>query len=363
MENVSGFHNKYRPQSLDQVVGNVDVVQKLKGYVDTGKFPSAIGFFGPPSAGKTTLAMALAHDTLGGKLSQDYLYMNMSDNRTIDDVRGLIQHSKLNPVGGVRRFILLDEAQGVLSNSAAAAALLAPLEMPHKKMTWLISSMSPEKFSQTQNGKAMLTRCVQFHLKGYSNLELTKQAKRIIKGEGMDFFGKEAIAEVVKNCNGEMRTLANLLEQFSSRTGGKLTIEEVSTVLNSAIESDDVTVVRFLTAVYAGKFVAAQKEILNAVDYFGLIQKMIYLNYSVLNSTVLNGERHSKVWMTAGAKSLIENLNEALGLDRAAKLRKLSLVQSRLVILKGQAQAFAVPEDMALSAFAYETIKLLAADK
>ena len=364
MSEQSGqLHNKYRPRSLSGVIGNEKVVTSLQGILKSNKWPSAIAFFGQPSAGKTTLSQCLAADALGvpNLKTSDYTYVNMSDNRSIDDVRQLIQNARLSPSGGKRRFIHIDECQGILGNAPAAAALLMPLEAPHPRMTWILSSMSPEKFNSTQNGKAILSRCAQFHLQGYSTEELAKQATRIIKGEGMSFMTRELRDLVVAECNGEMRTLANLLEGLSSYYAGmkeppdKLPLESVQEVLSVSVGDDDKTAVRLLTSIYAGRMKNVLLELLNITDAFSVISKMIYTNSAVLNDLALGGVRHQKVWMTVAAKGLKDNLQNAK--LKRYDLHSLTDMQVALIDLKAGVQTFAVPEDQAILRFAARYIQ------
>lgn len=125
MTGKTALHLKYRPETLDDIIGHEAAVAKLKGMIASKKFPSALAFFGPTSAGKTTLARAFATTTLGKQAegSQDFMELNATDNKTIDDIRQLIGISRLRPVSGIRRFLLVDEAQGILSNAQAAACI------------------------------------------------------------------------------------------------------------------------------------------------------------------------------------------------------------------------------------------------
>ena len=359
---ATAFHLKYRPKSLSEIIGHTTVVTALQGIIKSKKFPSALAFFGPPSAGKTTLSMCFAADTIGADRinGSDYTYVNVGDKRTIEDVREFLATARLSPMGGIRRFVHLDEVQNILSNAPAATSLLAPLEQPHPRMTWLLSSMSPEKFQGNKNGQAILSRCTQYHLKPYTSEDLTKQANRIIRGEEMTYMSKEIRDHVVRECQGEMRTLANLLEGLSNYWGGlpdkgkpdKLSAEDVQHVMQAIVADDEKTAVRLLTALYAKKIGVAQREILSILDGFAVINKMMYINYSVMNDAILKGARHPKVWMTVAAKALKSNLNE-LGVYNVGSL---SRMQTALIDLRGTAQTFAVPEDMALFRFAASVI-------
>ncbi|KAJ2341707.1 Subunit of heteropentameric Replication factor C (RF-C), partial [Coemansia sp. RSA 2618] len=50
---------KYRPQSLDELVSQADIVDTLQRFVDDGKLPHLL-FYGPPGTGKTTTILAIA---------------------------------------------------------------------------------------------------------------------------------------------------------------------------------------------------------------------------------------------------------------------------------------------------------------
>src|SRR5947208_2593066 len=77
---------KYRPKSLDEVVGQEEIVERLQAYAKTGNLPHLL-FAGPAGTGKTTCAIALARDMFGENWRQNYFELNSSDERGIDTVR------------------------------------------------------------------------------------------------------------------------------------------------------------------------------------------------------------------------------------------------------------------------------------
>ena len=65
------FHQKYRPATLDKIIGHSKAVDAMKGWIASGEYPSAILFVGPTSVGKTTLARLLCADPAVRQASSD----------------------------------------------------------------------------------------------------------------------------------------------------------------------------------------------------------------------------------------------------------------------------------------------------
>ena len=74
---------KYRPKTLDDLVGNEDAVARMRAMVSSGFIPNLI-FSGPPGCGKTSAVSVLARELLGDKRKEAVLEMNASDERGID---------------------------------------------------------------------------------------------------------------------------------------------------------------------------------------------------------------------------------------------------------------------------------------
>ena len=104
---------KYRPQSLDEVVGQDAIVERLQSYVSSNDLSHML-FAGPAGVGKTTSAVAIARELYGEDWREHFLELNASDERGIDVVRDRIKSFARTSFGGVNyRIIFLDEADAL----------------------------------------------------------------------------------------------------------------------------------------------------------------------------------------------------------------------------------------------------------
>jgi len=118
---------KYRPRTLDNLVGQDSVVTQMQGMLKSKKIHSTMLFAGSHGAGKTTSARMLARYINCAKLNSDgnpcgkcdscsykenhpdIHELNMADTRGIEDVRNLINASRNLPSVGKKRIFIIDE--------------------------------------------------------------------------------------------------------------------------------------------------------------------------------------------------------------------------------------------------------------
>lgn len=113
---------KYRPQTLSDVVGNEETVERLQAISEDGNLPNLI-LSGPPGCGKTTSVHALARQLLGDAYSSAVLELNASDARGIDVVRNNIKNFAMTQVKlpvGRHKIVILDEADSMTTSAQQA---------------------------------------------------------------------------------------------------------------------------------------------------------------------------------------------------------------------------------------------------
>ena len=134
---------KYRPRSLKDVVGQKDIVDRLRSYVEVRNLPHLM-FAGPAGTGKTTCAVALARELYGDMWKGNFNELNASDERGIDVVRGKIKEfARTAPLGGAEfKIIFLDEADALTGD--AQAALRRTMERYSRTCRFVLSCVTPD---------------------------------------------------------------------------------------------------------------------------------------------------------------------------------------------------------------------------
>lgn len=217
------LYKKYRPQKLEDVIGQNKVVAVLQGFIKKHSVPHSLLFTGPSGCGKTTLARIIAN--VMGCHSADLKEVNASEKRGIDYIRELEKESRMAPALGKCRVWIVDEAHGLTNE--AQNSFLKLLEDTPKRAFFFLASTHPEKLLPT-----VKTRCSELKVSGLSEKDVTLLLNNVATAEGFDL-DKEVAAKIVELSAGSARKALVLLESI-------LEITETEDQLQTLVKSESV---------------------------------------------------------------------------------------------------------------------------
>jgi len=222
-----------RPQNLDEIIFQEEIVQSFKGIKNTGKLPHLL-LYGPPGTGKTSIIHALAKEIFG---PQDYkeriLELNASDDRGIQKVREKIKKYaetkliKLSKSVPNFKIIILDEADQMTAD--AQNALRRVMEDYSNITRFCLICNYVTKIIEPLN-----SRCVKFRFKQIPLDHQISQLKRICAQENLEI-EVPAIEKLIEISEGDLRKSVNLLQlakfSFASKQLSYNDIMKISDVL------------------------------------------------------------------------------------------------------------------------------------
>lgn len=250
---------KYRPKSLDQMVNQKNIVERLESFVRSRNVPHCI-FAGPPGTGKTTAALCLAHDLYGEVYRANLMELNASDERGINVVRQTVKtFARVRTLGEIPfKILILDEADNMTSD--AQQALRRTMERYTETCRFvLIANYSGKIIEPIQS------RCAPFRFTYLPRAEQDTYLRHVADNESVDLAadGLDAIYDV---CGGDLRRAINSLQAAASL--GKIVSSE--TVYSVAGKANPADVHAMIKVAMEGNFVEARKRLREMITKYGV---------------------------------------------------------------------------------------------
>jgi DNA polymerase-3 subunit gamma/tau len=184
----------YRPQELDQVVGNKAVVEGLRSLLSRETdLPYAYLFTGPAGCGKTTMAHVIKGELEIDDL--DFYEIDASSDRGINQIREVKENLYHAPLKSKYKLILFDEVHGVTPQ--AQEAMLKMLEQPPEQAIIVLCTTEPEKLKPTTK-----RRLHSFTLKKLTDQEMDMLIKDILEEEKIEDFWDDVVAKIISISDG-----------------------------------------------------------------------------------------------------------------------------------------------------------------
>ena len=298
------LYRKYRPNTLDELVGQPDAVALITEQIKKKNLGHAYLFSGPRGVGKTSLARIIA-TTIGCDPVFDITEIDAASHNKVDDIREL--NDSVNFIAsspGKKRVFILDEVH-MLSN-AASNAFLKTLEEPPEHVIFILATTEPERVIET-----IRSRTTHLAFKRIGNEEIITSLEKISNQEKIKL-SKELLEYISNQSEGSLRDAINLFEQTYSTFGNKATIEELYSILGKVTTSDlfqivqamgtqdTSTVLKILRNNYRSGLQAI--DILNSVT--DLFRNLFYFKYLP--------EDENFTSLSNSEKELVENCNEII---------------------------------------------------
>ena len=339
MERIIPLIEKYRIKRFEDIVGQDIAVQEVKNFFKTFPRQKALIFNGPVGTGKTSMAIALAHE-----YNYELFELNASDliNRaSLDEVlKPSLEQSSLFKKGKV---ILMDEADGITTTDRGGLpeliALLSKTHYPiiitandiwHKKFSLLRQKCKIVNFKELSESdiKFILIKVLHAENKRISLETLTliaKQSRGDVRAALNDLqsvldIGEELFAQEISERE-KQESIFNILKKLFQRPFDSNTIKLFD---STGMELDEVLlwVEENIPEAYQGEFIARAYDALSKADIFrGRIYRQQYWRFLV----------YENFFLSAGisASSKFKNITKFIQYKRPSRILKIFLANQK----------------------------------
>ena len=233
------LYRKYRPQKLEEVVGQEHIKKALKNAIELNKISHAYLFTGPRGTGKTSTARIFAKSLnckegptinpcgvcencvdITNSTPMDVIEIDAASNRKVEDAQNILEKVMYAPVNSRYKIYIIDEVH--MLSTTAFNALLKTLEEPPKNVIFILATTEVHKVLDT-----IKSRCQRFDFKRITTDDIVKHLRYIADNEKINITD-DALFTIAKNSAGGMRDSIALLDQLSVLDG------------DEAISTDDI---------------------------------------------------------------------------------------------------------------------------
>jgi len=393
-ENYIPLYRKYRPQKLEEIVGQEHIKRALANAITLGRISHAYLFTGPRGTGKTSTARILAKslnctngptvdpcgectscNDITNTVPIDVIEIDAASNRKVEDAQNILEKIQYVPVNGKYKIYIIDEVH-MLSNTAFNA-LLKTLEEPPKNVVFILATTESHKVLDT-----IKSRCQRFDFRRITSEDITRHLRYISNKEGIKI-SDSALYNIAKNSAGGMRDSIALLDQVSilgdskeiteqdiDNMLGRLSFDTLTQMAENIINSNSIEAIKLLESTYSAGNEPVQ-ILTNLMYYFknlliakncedSITVELTGVNSSqnkILNKQKQNIETHQIVFLIEKIAYYIKEIKtttnqqmwaEVAFIDLANLTNNTKLVelQSRLQALEGGSVGITKPREI-----------------
>lgn len=245
MSSYTVLARKYRPQTFAELVGQQHVATTLRNAIRQDRVAHAFLFTGSRGVGKTSSARIFAKAlnceqapcdepcnqckscveiTEGHSL--DVIEMDAASNRSINDIRDVLDSVRYAPARDRYKIYIIDEVH--MLTTEAFNALLKTLEEPPSHVIFILATTDPNKIPAT-----IISRCQRYDFKRISDEDLYHHLKSIAQTESIEF-EDSALRLIARSARGGLRDALSAMDQTIAFAEQPITGERAAEILGVA---------------------------------------------------------------------------------------------------------------------------------
>ena len=334
------LYRKYRPQTFDDVVGQMAVTQTLKTQLMKDQLSHAYLFTGSRGTGKTSCAKILAkavnclHPVDGNPCNvceacrsidsgscMDVLEIDAASNNGVDNVRDLRDDAVYLPSQVKKRVYIIDEVH--MLSISAFNALLKIIEEPPEHLLFILATTELHKVPAT-----ILSRCQRFSFRRISQEDIAARLQYVAYQENIDL-NDAAARTLARMADGGLRDGLSLLDQCASATAGELNAERVYQCLGIAGEQKAAQMMGYIAAHDTKNTLSLFNRLYaEGKDLAALLDELICLCRDLL---ILKTAPAAGLTMLSGVADEKEAANLAKAISDGELVRMIGLLQQTLL--------------------------------
>ena len=211
---------KYRPDNLENYVGNENLKETISKYIEQNDIQNLI-FYGPAGTGKTTLAKLLVKN-----INCDFIYINASDERGIETIRdkvsGFASTMSFKPL----KVVILDEADFLTIQ--AQASLRNVIETFSKSTRFILTCNYIERIIDP-----LQSRCQTLKIIPPSKADVARHLCKVLSQENVNY-DTDSVVNIVKKQYPDVRKMLNICQMSSKK--GELVVDSQTLVSSNYID-------------------------------------------------------------------------------------------------------------------------------
>ena len=292
---------KYRPLKFKDVVGQEIITNSLETAISNGKLAQALLFTGPRGVGKTSCARIVAREINKFKIEDDFSYnifeLDAASNNGVDDIRNLIEQTRIPPQKGNFKVYIIDEVH--MLSTGAFNAFLKTLEEPPKHCIFILATTEKHKIIPT-----IISRCQIYNFKRISNNDIIKNLENICSLEKISH-DKESLNIIATKSDGSMRDALQLFDKVTG-VSKEITKDLVQNNLNSLDTSYNIKILDYVLEKDIPKLIVEINNILNK----GIAGEIFISAFSSFLRDILVSKNEHSIILSDNENSKINNLSK-----------------------------------------------------